>query len=350
MTEALQPLLLAEAITDCDLREAAKQLRKREDVTICRVDKTAAFVLMQTEEYHRKIEEILADTTKFTRITKNPVDNIKRKANRIIETVNATSYALHLPPITGDRNLGYIYRNVKTHKQGSPLRPIISQIPAPTYLLAKKLNTILTLYVPDTYSSKSSAEFLEALRVTPSRRCIASMDVESLFTNVPVNETIQMILDKVYRDPDTPPLNIPEHALRALLDICTKMAPFSDHRGRMYTQIDRVAMGSSLGVLFPNFYTGTVEERVFQNSSKLSMYLRYIDGSFVSADSQVKIEQLRCAFHYHSCLSFTIEHCEDRRLPFLDILVEQQDTRFRTNVYTKPTNLGMCMNRESECP
>ncbi|XP_064111382.1 uncharacterized protein LOC135218865 [Macrobrachium nipponense] len=287
---------------------------------------------------------------KFSRITKNPANDIKREANRIIETVNPASNALHLPPITGDHNLGYIYGNVRTHKQGNPLRPIISQIPAPMYLLAKKLNTILTPYIPDTYSLKSSAEFLEALRVTPTGGCIASMDVESLFTNVPVDETIQMILDKVYRDPDIPPLNIPEHALRALLEISTKKAPFSDHRGRMYTQIYGVAMGSPLRVLFANVYMCTVEERVFQNSGKPRMHVRYINDTFVSTDSQVEIEQLRRAFHDHSRLSYTIEHCQDRRLPFLDVLVKQQDTRFRMNVYTKPTNLGMCMNRESECP
>ncbi|XP_064106931.1 uncharacterized protein LOC135215906 [Macrobrachium nipponense] len=249
-TNALQPLLLAEVLTDHgDYRS----------------------------------EEILADTTKFSRITKNPVNDIK---------------------------------------QGNPLRPIISQIPAPTYLLAKKLNTILTLYVLDTYSLKSSAEFLEDLRVTPAGGCIASMDMESLFTNVPVDETIQMILDKVYRDPDTPPLNIPEHALRALLEICTKKAPFSDPRGCVYTQIDGVVMGSLLGVLFANFYMGTVKGRVFQNSSKPRMYVRYIDDTFVSANSREEIEQLQCAFHDHSCLSFTIEHCQDHRLPFPNVLVE----------------------------
>ncbi|XP_066966311.1 uncharacterized protein [Macrobrachium rosenbergii] len=237
-------LLSSINIIDRRLREAAKQLREREDITVRRADKTAAFVLINTEDYHRKLDDILADSTKFQRITKNPVDEIRREANRIIETVNAASNALHLPPITGDYDLGYVYGNVKTHKQGNPLRPIISQIPAPTYQLAKRLNTILTPYVPSSHSLKSSAEFLEALRAAPPGGCIASMDVESLFTNVPVDETIQMILDRVYRDPTTPSLNIPEHALRALLEICTKKAPFSNHRGHMYTQIDGVAMGS----------------------------------------------------------------------------------------------------------
>ncbi|XP_066940977.1 uncharacterized protein [Macrobrachium rosenbergii] len=67
-TDALQPLLLAEALTDRGnyksniidrrLREAAKQLREREDITVRRADKTAAFVLINTEDYHRKSDWI----------------------------------------------------------------------------------------------------------------------------------------------------------------------------------------------------------------------------------------------------------------------------------------------------
>ncbi|XP_064097247.1 uncharacterized protein LOC135208703 [Macrobrachium nipponense] len=268
--------------------------------------KTADFVLIQTEEYHREVKEILVDSTKFHRITKNPVDDIKREANWIFETVNAASNALRLPPMMGDHDLGYIYGNVKTHRQGNPLCPIISQIPAPTYLLTKKLNIILTPYVPDSYSLKSSAEFSEALRAMPPRGCIALMDVESLLTNVPIDEALQMILGRVYRNPNTPSLNIPEHALRALLEICTKKATFADHCNYMYTQIDGVVMGSSLGVLFANFHMGTVKERVFQNSSKPRMYMSYIDDTFVCADSEDEMEQLRCTFHDHSCLTFTL--------------------------------------------
>ncbi|XP_066988226.1 uncharacterized protein [Macrobrachium rosenbergii] len=176
------------------------------------------------------------------------------------------------------------------------------------------------------------------------------MDVESLFTNVPVDETIQMTLDRVYGDPTTPYLNIPEHAFHVLLEICTQKAPFSNHRGHMYTQIDGVAMGSPLGVLFANFYMGTVEQRVFEDIHQPRMYVRYIDDTFVSTNSQEEIENLRCAFHNHICLSFTIEHSQNRCLPFLDILVEQKEASVSIRVQTKRTNLGKCMNGTSECP
>ncbi|XP_066987494.1 uncharacterized protein [Macrobrachium rosenbergii] len=178
---ALQPLLLAEALTErvlfgvCtrEMRKAAKELKEKEGI-MRRADKTAAFVLIRAEEYFDKLDAILSDTTKFERLTRNPIEDIKREANKIISTVNAASNAVHLPH--RDFELGYLF--VKTHKAGNPLRPIISQTPAPTYALAKRLNHILTSYIPSSYSLKSSVEFLSDPRL-PGAGTI-SLDVHFL--------------------------------------------------------------------------------------------------------------------------------------------------------------------------
>ncbi|XP_068201557.1 uncharacterized protein [Palaemon carinicauda] len=149
------------------------------------------------------------------------------------------------------------------------------------------------------------------------------MDVESLFTNVPVDETIDLIADRVYSDETTPELNIPEQALRTLLAICTKRAPFTTHRGHMYLQKDGVAMGSHLAVLFANFYMGVVEERVFSQVECPLAYFRYIDDTFVKATSTEAIENLMRTFEDNSVLHFTLENSVDNSLPFLDHCLHQ---------------------------
>ena len=181
--------------------------------------------------------------------------------NGTIERVNAVHGSERLPMVTGDHDLGYIYWNVKTHKRGNPLRTIISQLPSPTYAIAKALNHILAPYIPSTYSLESSYEFLQVLKDRPSGRIIASLDVESLFTLV--DETIQLILDIVYRGDHECKLSIHEESLKKHLQICTKEASFIDHRQQMYHQCDGVAVGSPLGFLFASFYMGVLEERVF---------------------------------------------------------------------------------------
>ena len=307
-------------------------------------------MLIPTEEYHKKLDEILEDNGKFQRIKKNPVDNIKKEANNIIERINASQSTIHLPLIRGDYEPGYLYGNVKTHKAGNPLRPIICQIPLPTYSLAKTINQILTPYVPMKHCVRSSLEFLDLLRKTPKTGTIASIDVENLFTNVPVDETIDIILDKVYRDDTTPKLNIPEEAMKSLLQICTKKAPFITHRGHLYTQVDGVAMGSSLGPLFANFYMGAVEERVFSSVPPPSTYCRYIDDIFVVVQCKEDVDSLIKELEKQSVLTFTSEFSENGKLPYLDVLISDFNHNIATTVHRKNTNTGLCMNGNSECP
>ena len=362
LSDSLRPLLLAEALTERhpnqhssimnkDLRDAAKKLKNAQGITIRRADKTPALVLINTDDYHHKLDAILADSTKFKKIRKNPTEEIKKEANQVIDRINALSSSTKIPRIKGDFEPGYIYGNVKTHKNGNPLRPIISQIPTPTYRLAKHLNTLLSPYIPSKYRVQSSSDFLQVVRSATSEGTIASLDVESLFTNVPVEETIGMICNKVYRDASSPTLPIPEDALRSLLRLCTMKAPFITYRGEMYTQIDGVAMGSPLGVLFADFYMGVIEERVFERYPVPEIYCRYVDDTFIKTENPGVIEELRQKFEECSSLRFTCESSIDGQLPFLDVLLTQEhNSTLKTRVYRKPTNMELCLNGSSECP
>jgi len=157
------------------------------------------------------------------------------------------------------------------------------------------------------------------------------------------------ILDRVYHCEDTEPLDIPEKALKTLLELCTKEAPFTSPSGQMYQQIDGVAMGSPLGVLFANFYMGTIESGLLA-TSRPSLYCRYVDDIFVRTKDLQELQDLRQRFIAASGLNFTYEEATNGRLPFLDILVTAHNAGFRTTVYTKPTNKGLCLNGDSECP
>ncbi|XP_076033080.1 uncharacterized protein LOC143020534 [Oratosquilla oratoria] len=258
--------------------------------------------------------------------------------------ISRTSNLFH--KVIGDFKPGYCYGTVKTHKPGNPLRPIIAQVTTPTYHVAKKLNQLLTTYVPTGRSVSSATEFINLLRTAPPCHDIASLDAESLFTNVPVDETINVILDRVYRS-DLPALNIPEYILKAILETYTKEAPFLSHRGELFKQVDGVAMGSPLGVLFANMYMAQVEKKVFNDHPPPELYARYIDDVFITTSSDEDANSLLTAFQNNSCLTFTCEQSEQKRLPFLDIDITKDENGFKTKVYT---NVGRCLNARGECP
>ena len=76
---------------------------------------------------------------------------------------------------------------------------------------------------------------------------MVSFDVVSLFTNVTLDYTINLILERIYQDKELDIL-ISEHDLKRLLEFCTKdnIILFN---GLLYQQIDGIAMGSPLELL-----------------------------------------------------------------------------------------------------
>jgi L-lysine 2,3-aminomutase len=90
--------------------------------------------------------------------------------------------------------------------------------------------------MPENFSIKSTNEFLEIIRNQSPDKKMASLDVESLFTNVPVEETIAIILKYVYHNDDTekPAPLIPENYMKSLLFLCTTECPFFAPDGTLY--------------------------------------------------------------------------------------------------------------------
>ena len=109
-------------------------------------------------------------------------------------------------------------------------------------------------------------------------------------------------------------------------------------------------MGSPLGVLFANAYMDHVETETLTNHQKPRIYARFVDDIFITIKDKSEATALANALQGNSCLNFTVEHSENKTLPFLDILVTQNGQNFKTKVYTKATNAGRCLNARGECP
>ena len=80
---------------------------------------------------------------------------------------------------------------------------------------------------------------------------LVSYDVCALFTNVPLDETIEIIAEKAFKNNwfnETHGLNLTKTGLTELLRIATKDQLFQ-FDGQLYEQVDGVAMGSPLGPL-----------------------------------------------------------------------------------------------------
>ena len=333
------------------LKDAAKKLRDNKDIIIRKADKSSIYVILDRDDYFNKLNSILSDTTKFKVINKDPTNELKVKANKLIDSLNSVQDDIKIDKIVGDFDPGYAYGNVKIHKHGNPLRPIISQCPTPTYQLAKTINKIISPYIPNKFSIKSPSDFIDILHSTTTNGIIASLDVDSLFTNVPIDPTIDIIIKYVYHHPILPPPKIPQNIMRGFLSICTKESPFRSPTGTLYLQIEGVAMGSPLGPTFAGFYMGDLEYNVFNNYyTKPNIYVRYVDDIFLQINNSDQLTDIKDIFQQKSVLTFTYELHVNNKLPFLDISVTSTNTGFKTSIHYKPTDHGRCLNAQGNCP
>jgi len=331
-----------------------KNFNSNDKIITRKADKSNVFVIMDKHYYNQQIDGFLTDITKFHKIEKDPTDQLKREINACIRSISDSS-GVKLPKREGKYVPGYVYGNPKIHKRlvNPPLRPIISQIGTVTYDISKKLDSIISPYIPRKYSIKSSYEFLQLLNGhNPSSGILASLDVESLFTNVPVNATIDIIIKCVYENDTMTPPALPADVMRKLLTICTTKTPFHDHHGNLYVQSEGVSMGSALGPTFAEFYMCDLENRVFSDNPNLKpiIYARYVDDCFLFVDKFETLTNIRTMFEQHSVLHFTYEIESSRRLSFLDVIINRCRDNFETSVHIKKTSSGDCINYKSICP
>ena len=129
--------------------------------------------------------------------------------------------------------------------------------------IAQSLDQMIRPYLNTTHITKSSDELLIKLKdlKCSNIKDFTSLDVESLFTNVPVVETIDIIINEINNHPSLPPPPINAELIKELLLICTTETPFN-FNNQTYIQVDGVSMGSFLGPLFSDFYMSSLENKV----------------------------------------------------------------------------------------
>ena len=161
---------------------------------------------------------------------------------------------------------GKFYGTAKLHKisinddvNNLPIRPIISNIGTPTYQLAKYLAKHLSPLANSEYTVTSTKDFIGKIKnvKVPDGNQLISFYVKSLFTNVPLQKTIDIILKRIYENKEIN-TSIFKKDMKDMLILCTKSVHISMN-GDIYLQIDGVVMGwRSIGTCFRwDLYGGT---------------------------------------------------------------------------------------------
>ncbi|XP_037787664.1 uncharacterized protein LOC119583265 [Penaeus monodon] len=178
-------------------------LKNDETILITRPDKGRGVVILNKHEYHQKMLNILNDHTKLKKITTDISthllyleDKLKRLLRMIKSSIGENTYNFLS---TSGSQPGLLYGLPKVHKPNIPLRPIISSIGTFNYNTAKFLVPILSPLTSNKYTIDNSTSFANEITSLDPKQPVtmASFDVESLFTNVPLLETTDIITNNI---------------------------------------------------------------------------------------------------------------------------------------------------------
>ena len=235
------------------------------------------------------------------------------------------------------------------------MRPVVSMINTAEYHLAKYLDKLIKPHMSSNYMLDSTSSFLTHLKdfIFKPSDILISFDVVSLFTNVPLSETIHLIADRLYSSDSKPPFEKP--VFIKLMTIAT--SGIFLYQDKYYRQTDGVTMGSPLGPTMANFCLGHFEEKLLHNKSNSSftpaLYLRYADDVFCVFRLGVPHENfLNSLNNMHSNLRFTSE-IGPSEISFLDTFISLPTTEggsFTSRVFRKSTFTGLMLHYSAVCP
>lgn len=322
---------------------ALKNLRDNKDILVLPADKGNATVIMNTADYKSKITTMLDDTDTYKKVNYNPTNRLTRKTNIVIN-----NYKQSLPQsrqlVSRCIQPPQFYGLPKIHKVNIPLRPVVSQINSVTYNLAKFLAEKLKDLTGNTFSFvKNSSHFVEILTniEIEDDEIMVSFDVESLFTNVPIEQSVEIlrkILMNEGRNPDY--ADLVKHCL---------VSTYFMWNSEFYLQLDGVAMGSPISPLIANLWMEDIENQAINTAMfKPKIWLRYVDDTFCI----IKRDQLEFFLNHinsiHQKTKFTVELENNGCLAFLDVQIyRKEDKKLGHTVYRKPTHTEQYLHAES---
>ena len=183
-----------------------KSLSQDQTIIIIRPDKGNGIVLLDKTDYIDKINCILHDNSKFKIINEDwfktiikQEDKVNRFLTKLLKEKVISQEIYENLRLSGSQP-GVLYGLPKIHKENVPLRPILSAIGTSGYKIAKFLLPFLEPLTSNQFTVKDSFSFVEEIRKIHNSEnfYMASFDVKFLFTNVPLDETIDIAANNLY--------------------------------------------------------------------------------------------------------------------------------------------------------
>ncbi|CAJ0960311.1 unnamed protein product [Ranitomeya imitator] len=220
------------------------------------------------------------------------------------------------------------YMLPKIHKEGNPGRPIISGIGTLTENIAGWVVNIMKplvrrkpSYIPDTMDILCK---LSALGPLPEEMILATIDVESLYSNIPHEDGIAACKYFLQKN------NLDTEQTLQFIRFVLHHNYFS-FRNNLYQQYMGSTMGSKVSPQYANLFMAKLEELLSSCSVKPLAYFCYIDDLLIIwTGSKDDLLTFYNKFNkYHPTIKLTLDFLKIQ-IHFLDMTIYIKDNAMQT--------------------
>ncbi|XP_072044968.1 uncharacterized protein [Amphiura filiformis] len=345
-----------------DEKVALRELQKSKDLLIMGADKGKCTVVQSTLDYEKKVKTMLSDERTYEKLKKDPTQVYKRKLLGLLQKlknakkIEENQYRLLYPTA---ETIPRLYCTTKIHKEGNPIRPIVDYMGSIGYQTSKALAEILSPIVGTSehhvVNSKHLAEELSGVLVEEDE-IFNSHDVVSLFTNTPIQETMEIIRERLEED-----TSLKNRTLLTVNDIMDLLefiltTTYFTFRGVIYRQRFGAAMGSPVSAIIANLFMEWLEKKAIATAPlecKPRLWRRYVDDvlEIIKKDTTEQLTEHLNGVDTTGNIKFTYEEEQNGKIPFLDtLIVRKEDGSVKLLVYRKKTHTDQYLNFDSQHP
>ena len=351
-----------------------KQLTRNKNRIFLRSDKGNVWVILDTPDYIAACTSHLENPAIYEII---PSSNISTTCNNLQNVLNharscghITQYQLkNMSKRLHISDPSQFYALPKIHKPQDkwiiphklpPIRPIISSCKTYSKPICEYLNSILFPIVKaQPFIIHSTDTFISTVAGIKSEKdlILVTMDVEALYTNIPLDKAIRILSVFLSKSGTNPPFN---SFIISLLSHLLKNNEFT-FNSTLYKQIKGIAMGLGIAPNIANLYMSFFENKLFSIPDLIHpiLYCRYLDDIFCVFDSDInsvknfinKANSLDTNIH----LTFHTSHTD---VQFLDLVLYTSINYTNTTPmytinrlpYIKPSNTLSLIHNDSFHP
>ena len=339
---------------DITERKAIQSLKNNHDIIIKPADKGGATVVMNRTDYLNEAQNQLDNPEYYTRLPSDPTPTYIKALKNLIRSFPEDDQNKLANAVPDNPKPGTFYTLPKIHKPSNPGRPIISGIGTLTENISGAIENIIKPMIRNTKSYiQDTTDFLNSINNIdnlPEDAILVTMDVVSLYSNIPHDEGLKALDRFLNNYPNTP---LEKNSILKLTEFILKHNYFSfDDNNMFYLQIKGTAMGTRMAPHYANIFMADLEEEFLITYPLLPLrYSRFIDDIFlIWTHGEKELLKFHSTFNSRNPhIKLTMNYSKIS-VDFLDTTVILKNKRLETTIYRKPTDTFSYLHPDSYHP